>query len=175
MLLETPSKFALFFVLTAFLNGAVLDLPAVAESENYLAGKIYGSDRTTGLVGATVRVVETKTGLARETKTSKEGLYRFENFSSGIYSASVSYGGKDYLLSEKLNLEKPENAKSVFLACLALNENGTLMLLDSCDVGKENGFPPAGYVILSIVAFVFAKEVTKEEEKVERVASPSRP
>src|SRR5262245_55199498 len=41
---------------------------------------------------ATVTATNTETGIARTTKTTSEGLYRFDNLPSGIYTVTTESG-----------------------------------------------------------------------------------
>src|SRR6516225_10137173 len=59
-------------------------------------GTIYGSvtDPSSAVVrDALVQATNTKTGEARSTKTSGEGLFRFVNLDPGSYTVSVSAPG----------------------------------------------------------------------------------
>ncbi len=153
-----------FAVLPAF--GA-----AAEKKVGHIGGKVFDVDGTTPLVGVQVRIVNVETGEARDTKSGKEGCYKFKNLPNGTYSVAVNHEGKDYLLPEKLTVAVADKEVAV-TACLVLGEKDNLTLKEDCHFCKEAGFPPYGIWIISGGAAAVAAGViiSRGEEK-----SPSRP
>jgi hypothetical protein len=118
-----------------------------------------------------VRIVNLDTGESQQAKTDDEGCYSFNKVQEAPYSISVTYNAQDYLLAEKVKVEKIEERDVVVAVCVALGSENTLMQLQNCQVCKK-GIPllvfilPAGGAIGAISAIVISDEPP---------ASPSTP
>jgi hypothetical protein len=147
------SFFKLFALSLSLFTLLFFTFPASAANKKdaYLAGKVYDEDQTHPLKGVVVRIVNLETGQALQEKTNDEGCYNFKKIPEGSYSVSVSYNGQDYLLAEKVKVEKIEEKDVVVAVCVALGGQNALVQLQNCQLCRK-GFPvlfiliPAGGV-----------------------------
>jgi hypothetical protein len=148
-----------------------LPASAVNKKDVYLAGKVFDEQQAHPLKGVMVRIVNLETGESHQEKTGEDGCYSFKNIKEGTYSVSVSYSGQDYLLAEKVKVEKIEDRDVVVVCCVALGSENTLVQLQNCHVCKK-GIPvlaiiiPAGAGAAAISSIVISGEPP---------ASPSTP
>jgi hypothetical protein len=167
----------LLLLASVFIFASQQSVMASSRDDAYLAGKIYDFDKTVTLQGVLVRIVNLQTGEAREDKTDVEGCYKFKNVHAGTYSISVSYDEnayqaaqvaesrrvlktpqqagavKEYQLAEKIEIGKLDKRNVAIAACVALSENNSLTLLESCQVCL-NVLPPLAYFIVPATALV---------------------
>ncbi len=145
---------------------------AAAKKDAYIAGKVYDQPQAQPLKGVIVRIVNLDTGEAYQAKTDKDGCYSFMKIPEASYSLSVSYNNQDYLLAEKIKVQKVEGNDVVVASCVALADKNTLVQLQTCHVCSK-GIPawvilvPAGGTAVGVLTAIL---ITDEPS-----ASPSRP
>jgi hypothetical protein len=169
-------RFSSFNRLTAlhlfFLLFLSFPLSAADKKDAHLAGKVYDQQQTHTLEGVLVRIVNLESGESHQEKTGEDGCFSFKKIQEGAYSLSVSVNGQDYLLAEKVKVEKVQERDVVVATCVALGSENTLVLLQNCHVCLK-GIPalvfiiPAGGGIGAISAIIISDEPPS--------ASPSTP
>src|SRR5262245_53424040 len=91
----------------------VMPSPAVAQFNSAIQGVV--SDSTSALVpGATVRVTNLETGVARQAETSAEGLYRILSLGAGLYRVEVIKQGFRSAMRERVEVGISETARVDF-------------------------------------------------------------
>jgi hypothetical protein len=104
----------------------VMPSTAVAQFNSAIQGVV--SDFTSAFVpGATVRVTNLETGVARQVETSAEGLYRVLSLGAGLYRVEVIKQGFRSALRERVEVGISETARVDFqLAVGSVDENVTV-------------------------------------------------
>lgn len=161
---------SIFIVLNLLLSS----FPSFAadKKEAYVAGKVYDQSQNHPLKGVIVRIVNMDTGEAHQDKTDEDGCYSFKKIPEGSYSLSVTHNNQDYLLAEKIKVEKIEKKDIVVASCVALAEKNTLVELQDCHVCLK-GIPALAILIpagAAAIGGITAIIITDEPS-----ASPSRP
>jgi hypothetical protein len=145
---------------------------AADKKEAYIAGKVYDQAQNHPLKDVIVRIVNMDTGESHQDKTDEDGCYSFKKIAEGTYSLSVTYNNQDFLLAEKIKVEKIEKKDIVVASCVALAEKNTLIELQDCHICLK-GIPalailiPAGAAGIGGITAIIIKD--------EPPASPSRP
>jgi hypothetical protein len=156
------------------LNLLFSSFPSLAadKKEAYIAGKVYDQTQNHPLKGVLVRIVNMESGEAHQDKTDEDGCYSFKKIPEGSYSLSVTYNNEDYLLAEKIKVEKIEKKDIVVASCVALAEKNSLTELQDCHLCLK-GIPalailiPAGAAGIGGITAIIIKD--------EPPASASRP
>lgn len=147
-------------------------LTAADKKDAYVAGKVFDQTQNHPLKDVIVRIVNMETGVSRQDKTDEDGCYSFKKIPEGTYSLSVSYNNQDYLLAEKLKVEKIEKKDIVVASCVALAEKNSLVELQDCHICLK-GIPALAILIPAGAAGVGA--ITAVLITDEPRASPSTP
>jgi hypothetical protein len=147
-------------------------LSAADKKDAYVAGKVFDQTQNHPLKDVIVRIVNMDTGMSQQDKTDEDGCYSFKKIPEGTYSLSVSYNNQDYLLAEKLKIEKIEKKDIVVASCVALAEKNSLSELQDCHICLK-GIPALAILIPAGAAGVGG--ITAILISDEPPASPSRP
>ena len=138
------------------------------KEEGHISGRAYEDDQKSWLKYTPIRIVHMETGKAYDTETNKQGCYEFENIPFGTYSMSLQYQNLQYLLAQKILVEKVSDKKVVVIVCVAIDKNKkeSLLLLEKC---KSCKVFPLWYILTG--AGIAGALIPGEDEEV----SPSRP
>ncbi|HEY7160729.1 MAG TPA: carboxypeptidase-like regulatory domain-containing protein [Acidobacteriota bacterium] len=147
-------------------------LTAADKKDAYIAGKVFDQTQNHPLKDVIVRIVNMDTGVSHQDKTDEDGCYSFKKIPEGTYSLSASYNNQDYLLGEKLKVEKTEHKDIVVASCVALGDKNTLSELQECHLCLK-GIPALAILIPAAAAGIGA--ITAILITDEPPASPSTP
>lgn len=102
----------LFFTIIFFIGAASLALQAQTLEKGNLLGYVFNRDGKTPVEGAVVIVKNTSTGAVyRADPTDKQGLFKIEGLSKGIYSFGVTTSAGDFNGNELIGILANETAK----------------------------------------------------------------
>jgi hypothetical protein len=112
-----------------------------------------------------------------ETKSKGDGCFSRRDVTNGTYSISVNHKGADYLLPEKIKVERRGDRPVAVAVCLALAESNRLALIENCQICLGGGFPSLKALVIgggsAVVAGIIGVGRGKDDEL--PPVSPSRP